>query len=79
MARQKRHDKKGLKKRLSFILMIYMDGLSEQKKMKLKKYLENKLDNLVDYYVSLLNRKERKNLASELEDEYLITRLEELS
>ena len=79
MARQKGHDKKGLKKRLSFILLIYMDGLSEPKKEKLKKYLENKLDNLVDYYVSLLKRKERKSLASELTDEYLITKLDEFS
>ena len=43
-------------------MMIYMDGLNNKKKERLHKYLKDKLDSIVDYYVGLLKKKERQNL-----------------
>ena len=62
MQNKKRQNKKDLKKRLRYVMMIYMDGLNNRKKGRLHKYLEGKLTDIVNYYVGLLKRKERENL-----------------
>lgn len=63
MENKKRNNRKNLKKRLSFILMIYMDGLPEGKKKKFSKYAEARISSLVDYYFDLLRKKDRKTFA----------------
>jgi hypothetical protein len=60
MKKAKRFDRKNLKNRLSCIMMIYLDGLSDKKKEKMKKYLDEKLIVVVDHYVTLLNKKNLK-------------------
>ncbi len=60
----KRFDRKSLKNRLACIMMIYMDGLNEKKKNKLKNYIDDKLENVVDYYVRLLKRKKISQINS---------------
>ena len=60
MKKAKRYDRKSLKSRLSCIMMIYLDGLGPKKKDKMKKYLDEKLDLVVDHYVMLLKRKNLK-------------------
>jgi len=62
MKKQKRFNKKELKQRLAAIMLIYMDGLSEKKKERLAHYTMEKLGPVVDYYVSLLKKKERKKI-----------------
>jgi hypothetical protein len=62
MQDKKRQNKKDLKGRLSYVMMIYMDGLNNRKKERLHKYLEGKLTAIVNYYVGLLKKKERRNL-----------------
>lgn len=60
MKKTVRYNKKGLKKRLSLILMIYLDGLNEKKRKKLSAYLDTKVEHVVDYYVRLAKKKESK-------------------
>ena len=55
-----RNDKKGLKKRLSVVTLLYLDGIGNKKKALLDKYLERKMDSVVDFYFGLLKKKERK-------------------
>jgi hypothetical protein len=62
MTKQNRFNKKDLKKRLVTIMMIYMDGLSDKKKEQLNKYTTEKLEPIVNYYVSLLKKKKRKKM-----------------
>lgn len=65
MKNKSRYKKKDLKKRLAAILMIYMEGLNNEKQEKLSKYLENKMGNVVDYYINLLKRKKEKHIVME--------------
>lgn len=44
-------------------MLIYLDGLSEKKKARLTAYLQKRMSSLVEYYVSLLKRKEIEQLA----------------
>ena len=60
MEKQTQFDKKDLKKRLSFVMMAQMDGLSEKRKEKLEKYLDKQLNDIVDRYRELLEKKEKK-------------------
>lgn len=60
MKKQKRYDRKNFKKRLSSIVMIYLEGLGPKRKEKMKKYLNEKLSVVVDYYVMLLKKKNLK-------------------
>lgn len=60
MKKEKSFNKKNLRNRLAAIMTIYMDGISEKKKKRLEKYLDNKLKIVVDYYVALLKKKDRK-------------------
>jgi hypothetical protein len=62
MKKEERFNKKNLRNRLAAILTIYMDDISEKKKKRLEKYLDNKLKDVVDYYVALLKKKDRKTL-----------------
>jgi hypothetical protein len=57
MKNKKRYKKKELKKRLAAILMIYLEGLNNEKQKRFSKYLENKMSTVVDHYVSLLKGK----------------------
>jgi hypothetical protein len=61
MEKKEKYNKKNLKKRLSAILTIYLDGLSDKKRKKMDKYLDSKLGYVVEYYVGLLNKKKKKN------------------
>jgi hypothetical protein len=60
MEKQTKFDKKDLKRRLSFVMMAQMDGLSEKRKEKLEKYLDRQLNDIVDRYRELLEKKEKK-------------------
>jgi hypothetical protein len=62
MEKQDMLTKKNLKRRLSAIMVVYMDGISEKKQAKLSRYLDTKLDNVVNYYLSLLKKNKRKKL-----------------
>jgi hypothetical protein len=62
MKKKIRNNRKGLKKRLSLILLIYLEGLSEKKKKKVEEYLQRKVGSVVDYYFSQLKRKGRKSI-----------------
>lgn len=61
MKKKERYNRKNLRARLSAIITIYMDGLGDKKKQRLEKYLDYKLKGIVDYYVTLLKKKDRKN------------------
>lgn len=61
MKKKERYNKKNLRKRLAAIMTIYMDGIGEKKKKRFEKYLDSKLKDIVDYYMVLLKKKERKN------------------
>jgi len=54
--------KKNLKRRLSEIMIVYMDGLSKKKQLRLEKYLDTKIDNMVSFYMDLIKKKKRKVL-----------------
>ncbi|QNA45905.1 hypothetical protein [Lacibacter sediminis] len=60
MKKAKRYDRKSLKKRLSCIMMIHLDGLGPKQKEKMKKYLDDKISAVVDHYVSILKKKNLK-------------------
>ena len=60
MKKKNRNNKKGLKKRLSAVTLIYLDGLGNKKKARLEKYLDKKINGIVDYYFDLLKRKRRE-------------------
>jgi hypothetical protein len=62
MKKKIRNNRKGLKKHLSLILLVYLEGLSEKKKKKVEEYLQGKVGNIVDYYFTQLKRKERKSV-----------------
>jgi hypothetical protein len=66
MKKTKRFDRKNLKARLACFLMIYLDGLNNKKKDRLKKYLDDKLGDVVDYYVRLSKKKNLKDLNIEI-------------
>lgn len=70
----KRH-KKDLRKRLSAITSIYIDGLDGKKKKKFEKYLDSKLKDVVEYYMLLLKKKDRKNhsLITQSNEESLVS------
>jgi hypothetical protein len=57
-----RNNRKGLKKRLSLIMLVYLDGLSEKKRKKVEKYLEGKIGSVVDYYFGQLKNKKRQSI-----------------
>lgn len=63
MENKKKANRKNLKKRLSCIMMIYMNGLPEGKKKKFSKYADARINRLVDYYFDLLRKKDRKTFA----------------
>ena len=54
--------KKNLKQRLAAVMTIYMEGLSPKKQEKLEKYLDNRLNNMVDFYFDHLKKKKRQVL-----------------
>jgi hypothetical protein len=60
MKKEERFNKKNLRNRLAAIMTIYMDGISEKKKKRLEKYLDSKLKDVVDYYVALLKKRDKK-------------------
>ena len=62
MKKKNRSNKKGLKKRLSAVMLIYMDNLDHKKKARLDKHLDKKLNPIVDYYFNLFNKKKRKRI-----------------
>jgi hypothetical protein len=57
-----RNKKKGLKKRLSAVMLIYMDSLGNKKRLRLEKYLDKKLNIIVDYYFDLFRKEKRKKI-----------------
>ncbi|HTE12057.1 MAG TPA: hypothetical protein VK645_13830 [Chitinophagaceae bacterium] len=76
MKKQKGHNKKDLKKRLVSLLLIYLNGLTNRKRERVSDYMEDKLGEVLDYYLSLLNKKERKNFVLHgLSDEILFHHL----
>ena len=54
--------KKNLKRRLTSVMVLYMDGVSNKKQAKLHKYLNNTLDDVAGYYISLLKKSKRKKI-----------------
>jgi hypothetical protein len=62
MKKKIRNNRKALKKSLSLMLLVYLEGLSEKKKKKVERYLQGKVGNIVDYYFNQLKRKERKSI-----------------
>jgi hypothetical protein len=62
MKKKIRNNRKALKKSLSLMLLVYLEGLSEKKKKKVEGYLHGKVGNIVDYYFNQLKRKERKSI-----------------
>ena len=60
MKKRKSHNKKNLKKRLVSLLLIYLNGLNEKKSEMLSDYMEEKIGEVLDRYLSLLNKKLRK-------------------
>ena len=62
MKKHNRNNRKGLKKRLSAVMLIYMDSLPNKKKVRLENYLNNKLNTIVDYYFDLFSKKKRRKL-----------------
>jgi hypothetical protein len=62
MKKKIRNNRKALKKRLSLILLVYLEGLSEKKKKKVEGYLQGKVGSVVDYYFNQLKRKGRKSI-----------------
>lgn len=54
--------KKNLRTSLTYIIMIYMDGLNEKKKARLARYLDPTIEAMVEYYVGLVKKKDRKSL-----------------
>jgi hypothetical protein len=65
-----RNNKKGLRKRLSAVLLIYMDSLDNKRKASLEKYLDKKLKAIVNYYFDLFSKNRLKQkLASPVADE----------
>lgn len=54
--------KKNLKRRLTSVMVLYMDGISNKKQAKLHKYLDNTLDDVAGYYISLLKKSKRKKI-----------------
>jgi hypothetical protein len=60
MKKKERYTRKNLRARLSAIMAIYMDGVDDKKKKKMEKYLDNALKDVVDYYVTLLKKKDKK-------------------
>ena len=61
MKKKERYNRKNLRARLSAIITIYMDGLGDKNKKRLEKYLDDKLKDVVDYYVTLLKKKDKIN------------------
>ncbi|QHS63660.1 hypothetical protein [Chitinophaga agri] len=53
-------DKKDLKKRLSFVMMAQLDGLSGKSKEKMEEYLDKQLDKLAVFYKDLLKKQHDK-------------------
>ncbi len=58
----RRMNRKNLKARLSCIMLIYMDGLTDKKRARLKKYTDARIEHIVNYYANLVNKKERQKL-----------------
>ena len=76
MNKRKSHNEKDLKQRLVSLLLIYLNGLNGRKREKFSDYLEDKLGDVLDYYLSLLNKKVRKDFALHgLPDEMLFHHL----
>ena len=66
--KERRHDQINLSGRLVSIMMIYLDGLGPKKKAKMKKYLDEKMDLIVDHYIMLLKKKNLKLTVPYLSD-----------
>ena len=76
MKKRKGHNKKDLKKRLVSLLLIYLNGLNGKKREKFSDYMEDTLGDVLDYYLSLLNKKVRKDFVLHgLSDEMLFHHL----
>ncbi len=60
MEKQKEPTKKELTKKLSSILVVHLDGLNKKKQEKLNIYIEKKLDHVIDYYLTLLKKMQKK-------------------
>jgi hypothetical protein len=76
MKNRKSHNKKNLKKRLVSLLLIYLNGLNGKKREKLSDYMEEKMGDVLDHYLSMLDKKLRKNFELHgLSDEMLFHHL----
>jgi len=76
MKKQKTNNKKDLKKRLVSLLLIYLNGLNNKKREKLINCMEDKLGDVLDYYLNLLDKKVRKKFVLHgLPDEMLFHHL----
>ena len=76
MKKRKSHNEKDLKKRLVSLLLIYLTGLNDKKREKFSDYMEDKLGDVLEYYLSLLNKKVRKDFVLHgLPDEMLFHHL----
>jgi hypothetical protein len=62
MKNKARNNRKELKKKLSLLLLVYLEGLNEKKKKKVQKYLQEKVGSIVDYYFNQFKRKGRKSI-----------------
>ncbi len=56
MGSEKGYDRKGLKARLSCITMIYLDGLNPRQQNRVRKYVDEKVNAVVNHYVRLLRK-----------------------
>jgi hypothetical protein len=76
MKKQKKYNKETIKSNLASIMLTNMDGLNKKRNKKLHKYLNDKLDDVVNYYVSLLKKKNSNPEEKSIQDEIKIVCME---
>ena len=73
---KEKNTKKALKKRLSAVAFVYLDGLGKKKKARLERYLDKKLDGVMNCYFNLIKKKKKtKPFSSPVADEPDLTGL----
>ena len=76
MKKQKSQNRKDLKKRLVSLLLIYLNGLNDMKRERLSDYMKDKMGDILDRYLNLLEKKGRKDFVLHgLSDEILFHHL----